>query len=194
MSQEIDQRCIWLSQYLDCDAELVQTAYKISGAINALDAQDNAQLRLDTEKLQSAEKYLQKTVTELHRISENEKLTQTLLNNNITKEAEDLLSKLSEIVNSREFLAKENTAKGGKNIKAHKIAYMVLHIFLERGWNIRYVVCSNTGEPTTNFGKAVQRALELFDTKSTRSESTDYANWQAPTLKIYREYRVSVTK
>ena len=42
MSQEIDQRCIWLSQYLDCDAELVQTAYKISGAISALDAQDNA--------------------------------------------------------------------------------------------------------------------------------------------------------
>ena len=72
MSQEIDQRCIWLSQYLDCDAELVQTAYKISGAISALDAQDNAQLRLDTEKLQSAEKYLQKAVTELHRISENE--------------------------------------------------------------------------------------------------------------------------
>ena len=129
MSLEIDQRCIWLSQYLNCDAELVQTAHQISGAIKALDAQDNAQLRIDTEKLQSAEKYLQKTVTELHRISENEKLTQTLLDNNITKEAEDLLSKLSEMVNSREFLAKENTAKGGKNIKAHKIAYMVLTFF-----------------------------------------------------------------
>ena len=51
MSLEIDQRCIWLSQYLNCDAELVQTAYRISGAINALDAQDNAQLRIDTEKL-----------------------------------------------------------------------------------------------------------------------------------------------
>ena len=56
MSQEIDQRCIWLSQYLNCDAQLVQTAYQISGAIKALDAQDNAQLRIDTEKLQSAEK------------------------------------------------------------------------------------------------------------------------------------------
>ena len=51
------------------------------------------------------------------------------MNNNIAKKAENLLSKLSEIVNSREFLAKENTAKGGKNIKAHKIAYMVLYIF-----------------------------------------------------------------
>ena len=193
MSLEIDQRCIWLSQYLNCDAELVQTAYQISGAIKALDAQDNAQLRIDTEKLQSAEKYLQKTVTELHGISENEKLTQTLLNKNITKEAENLLSKLSEIVTSREFLAKENTAKGGKNIKAHKIAYMVLHIFLKRGWNIRYGVCPNTGEPTTNFGKAVQKALQLFDTQSIRNESSRYANWQAPTLKIYREYRVSVT-
>ena len=123
----------------------------------------------------------------------NEKLTQTLLNKNITKEAENLLSKLSEIVTSREFLAKENTAKGGKNIKAHKIAYMVLHIFLKRGWNIRYGVCPNTGEPTTNFGKAVQKALQLFDTQSIRNESSRYANWQAPTLKIYREYRVSVT-
>lgn len=193
MSLEVDQRCIWFAEYLHCDAQLVQTAYQISGAIKALDAEDNAKLKTDTEKLQSAKKYLKKTVTELHLISESEKLTQNLLDVNIIEDTENLLSRLSELVRSREFLTEANTAKGGKNIKAHKIASMVLHIFLESGWSITYGVSPINGEPTTNFGKAVQKAFQIFDTRSRQTEISKYADWQAPTLKIYREYKASVT-
>ena len=92
---------------------------------------------------------------------------------------------LVSIIQSRKILKSDNDNKGGKEL-AHAIAMMTIKIFESANWPITFGVNDATGKPTTNYGKAVQRALEIFDVKSDRKPINkahpfpQYADWYAP--------------
>ena len=74
----VDQRCVWFSEYLQCDPLLVQQAYELSGAIRMLDRIESKELKSDIEYLNDALSHATKAASELEKLSNNEQITQTL--------------------------------------------------------------------------------------------------------------------
>lgn len=191
----IDQRCIWLAEYLGCEPILVQTAYENSGAISLLDRIAVTELNKDIQRLERAAKLISKAIEELDKLSIDEQLSQNISGTVIINDLNKISPVLDTIIHSRKTLKSENSNNGGKNELAHAIATMTLEIFENANWPITFGVNDATGKPTTDYGKAVVKALEIFDVKSDRKPITNiqpfpqYADWHAPAKAIYRKYR-----
>ena len=190
--QAIDQRCIWFAEYLKCEPSLVQTSYEESGAIRLLDRMDSIELKSDLQYLSDALSHTKKAANELNQLSNNEQITQTLAEGLILKELNETIVKLQSAVNSRRQLNNESPNSSGRNDKAHALANMTIRIFKMSGWNISFGTHPVSGDPNTNYCKAVKRALEIFDARSSNTKNdTSIANWKSPALEEFKKYKVS---
>ena len=192
--QAIDQRCIWFAEYLKCEPSLVQKSYEESGAISLLDRIAVTELNANIKHLERAAKLINEAIHELDKLSEIEKLSQNLAETVIIDDLNKITPALVSIIQSRKILKSDNDNMGGKNELAHAIAMMTIKIFESANWPITFGVNDATGKPTTNYGKAVQRALEIFDVKSDRKPITkahpfpQYADWHAPAKATFKKH------
>ena len=190
--QAIDQRCNWFAEYLKCEPSLVQTSYEESGAITLLDRMDSVELKSDLQYLSDALSHTKKAANELKQLSNNEQITQTLAEGLILKQLNETIVKLQSAVNSRRQLNNESPNSSGRNDKAHALANMTIRIFKVSGWSISFGTHPVSGEPNTNYCKAVKRALEIFDARSSNTKNdTSIANWKSPALEEFKKYKVS---
>lgn len=188
----IDQRCIWFAKYLKCDPSLVQESYEASGANRLLDRTDSITLKSDFGYLNKALSHAKKAADELAKLSNNEQITQTLAEGLIIEQLNETIGKLQSAVNSRRQLKIESPNSSGRNDKAHALANMTIQIFEKSRWNIGFGTDPVSGDPNTNYCKAVKKALEIFDARS-RNAGNDIliANWKSPALAEFKKYKVS---
>ena len=190
--QAIDQRCIWFAEYLKCEPSLVQKSYEESGAIRLLDRMDSIELKRDLEYLNDALSHTKKAANELDQLSNNEQITQTLAEGLILKQLNETIDKLQSAIHSRRLLNTESPNSSGRNDKAHALANMTIRIFKMSGWNVSFGTDPVSGDPNTNYCKAVKKALEIFDARSTNVRNdTLIANWKSPALEEFKKYKVS---
>ena len=188
----IDQRCIWFAEYLKCEPSLVQKSYEESGAIRLLDRMDSIELKSDLDYLNDALSHAKKAANALDQLSNNEQITQTLAEGLILKQLNETIVKLQSAINSRRQLNNESPNSSGRNDKAHALANMTIRIFKISGWNISFGTHPVSGDPNTNYCKAVKRALEIFDARSRNTKNdTSIANWKSPALEEFKKYKVS---
>ena len=192
MMQAIDQRCIWFAEYLKCEPSLVQKSYEESGAIRLLDRMDSIELKRDLEYLNDALSHTKKAANELDQLSNNEQITQTLAEGLILKQLNETIDKLQSAIHSRRLLNTESPNSSGRNDKAHALANMTIRIFKMSGWNVSFGTDPVSGDPNTNYCKAVKKALEVFDARSSNVRNdTLIANWKSPALEEFKKYKVS---
>ena len=188
----IDQRCIWFAEYLKCEPSLVQKSYEESGAIRLLDRMDSIELKSDLDYLNDALSHAKKAANALDQLSNNEQITQTLAEGLILKQLNETIVKLQSAINSCRQLNNESPNSSGRNDKAHALANMTIRIFKMSGWNISFGTHPVSGDPNTNYCKAVKRALEIFDARSRNTKNdTSIANWKSPALEEFKKYKVS---
>jgi len=191
----IDQRCIWFAAYLNCEPSLVQKHYEESGAIRLLDRIALSELNANIQRLERAANLINQATQELDKLCEIEKLSQNLAETVIIDDLNNITPALASIIKYRKILKSQNNNIGGKNELAHAIAMMTIKIFESANWPITFGVNDATGKPTTNYGKAVLKALEIFDVKSDRKPITEarpfpqYADWHAPAKATFKKYR-----
>lgn len=194
MMYAIDQRCIWFAEYLKCEPSLVQTSYEESGAIRLLDRMDSIELKSDLDYLSDALSHAKKAANALDQLSNNEQITQTLAEGLILKQLNETIVKLQSAINSRRQLNNESPNSSGRNDKAHALANMTIRIFKMSGWNISFGTHPVSGDPNTNYCKAVKKALEIFDARTVRGASDQkVAYWHSPASSEFRKYKASVT-
>ena len=190
--QAIDQRCIWFAEYLKCEPSLVQKSYEESGAIRLLDRMDSIELKRDLEYLNDALSHTKKAANELDQLSNNEQITQTLAEGLILKQLNETIDKLQSAIHSRRLLNTESPNSSGRNDKAHALANMTIRIFKMSGWNVSFGTDPVSGDPNTNYCKAVKKALEVFDARSSNVRNdTLIANWKSPALEEFKKYKIS---
>lgn len=188
----IDQRCIWFAEYLKCEPSLVQKSYEESGAIRLLDRMDSIELKRDLEYLNDALSHTKKAANELDQLSNNEQITQTLAEGLILKQLNETIDKLQSAIHSRRLLNTESPNSSGRNDKAHALANMTIRIFKMSGWNVSFGTDPVSGDPNTNYCKAVKKALEVFDARSSNVRNdTLIANWKSPALEEFKKYKIS---
>lgn len=191
----IDQRCIWFAEYLKCEPSLVQKHYEESGAIRLLDRIALTELNANIQRLERAANLINEAIQELDKLHEIEQLSQNLAGTVIIDDLNKITPALVSIIQDRKILKSQNDNIGGKNELAHAIAVMTIKIFESANWPITFGVNDATGKPTTNYGKAVVKALEIFDVKSDRKPITkaqpfpQYADWHAPAKAKFKKYR-----
>ena len=190
--QAIDQRCIWFAEYLKCEPSLVQKSYEESGAIRLLDRMDSIELKRDLEYLNDALSHTKKAANELDQLSNNEQITQTLAEGLILKQLNETIDKLQSAIHSRRLLNTESPNSSGRNDKAHALANMTIRIFKMSGWNVSFGTDPVSGDPNTNYCKAVKKALEVFDARSSNVRNdTLIANWKSPALEEFKKHKIS---
>jgi len=190
--QAIDQRCIWFAEYLKCEPSLVQKSYEESGAIRLLDRMDSIELKRDLEYLNDALSHTKKAANELDQLSNNEQITQTLAEGLILTQLNETIDKLQSAIHSRRLLNTESPNSSGRNDKAHALANMTIRIFKMSGWNVSFGTDPVSGDPNTNYCKAVKKALEVFDARSSNVRNdTLIANWKSPALEEFKKYKIS---
>ena len=194
MMDAVDQRCVWFSEYLQCDPLLVQQAYELSGAIRLLDRIESKELKSDIEYLNDALSHATKAASKLEKLSNNEQITQTLAEGIILNQLQETIYKLQTAINSRRQLNLDSPGNSGRNDKAHALANMTILIFESAGWNISFGTDPVSGDPNTNYCKAVKKALEIFDARTVRGASDQkVAYWHSPAFSEFRKYKASVT-
>ena len=88
----------------------------------------------------------------------------------------------------------DSPGNSGRNDKAHALANMTILIFERAGWNISFGTDPVSGDPNTNYCKAVKKALEIFDARTEPGAlGQEVAHWHSPALSEFRKYKVSVT-
>lgn len=190
--QAIDQRCIWFAEYLKCEPSIVQKSYEESGAIRLLDRMDSVELKRDLEYLNGALSHTKKAANELDQLSNNEQITQTLAEGLILIQLNETIDKLQSAIHSRRLLNTDSPNSSGRNDKAHALANMTIRIFKMSGWNVSFGTDPVSGDPNTNYCKAVKKALEIFNARSSNVRNdTLIANWRSPALEEFKKYRVS---
>jgi len=128
----------------------------------------------------------------LDQLSNNEQITQTLAEGLILKQLNETIDKLQSAIHSRRLLNTESPNSSGRNDKAHALANMTIRIFKMSGWNVSFGTDPVSGDPNTNYGKAVKKALEIFDARSSNVRNdTLIANWKSPALEEFKKYKVS---
>jgi hypothetical protein len=194
MMDAVDQRCVWFSEYLQCDPLLVQQAYELSGAIRLLDRIESKELKSDIEYLNDALSHATKAASKLEKLSNNEQITQTLAEGIILNQLQETIYKLQTAINSRRQLNLDSPGNSGRNDKAHALANMTILIFESAGWNISFGVHPESSDPNTNYCKAVKKALDIFDARTEPGASGQkVADWHSPALSEFRKYKAKVT-
>ena len=90
----IEQRCIWLAEYLQCNPQIVHSHYLKTGADTAIDSSQNDELKADLENLYIAENHAAKVLNALTKLSEISKTTQLLGGPKINEMAAELYRNL----------------------------------------------------------------------------------------------------
>jgi len=194
MMAAVDYRCVLFAEYLLCDPLLVQVAYELSSAIRLLDRIESKELKSDIEYLNGALSHATKAASEFERLSNNEQIMQTLAEGLIFKQLEETIVKLRIAINARHQLNLASPGNSGRNDKAHALANMTIRIFESARWNISFATDPVSGDPNTNYCKAVTKALEIFDARTVHGASDQkVAYWHSPAFSEFRKYKASVT-
>ena len=88
----------------------------------------------------------------------------------------------------RKSVIDRNPRKGNQDARADQIAELVAQIFISTN---RVVTFGHAeGEPTTDFGRAVQQALKICNNKRLEALRHDYiTNWRQPANKAFQRHR-----
>ncbi len=187
--------CKLLAANLKCDFDIVLSSFRKHKVYEAVDGLDKQTLDADIECLERALKHTRKTIeslSKLSQISTNKQLDTGLL---ISPKADELGTKLEIVLEQHKNIRRKNSTKGGLNYKALYIARMVADVINEQGKTITFGK-SPEGEPTTEYCRAVQNALNYFDVRTTqinrdrKSLDTELplADWQGPCERVWKEW------
>ena len=157
-----DRRHIEFSKLLGCSAELVEEAFLQVGVDNVPSRQDAHDLKKSIEIYGEAAKYIGKAVTALEGLSTLQKSTHQITNVDLVR---PLKTALEEVI-SWKVMAEQEKAKfrsnGPSNENAYKLAEFVAVIFDMLGMEVTCGTYPDTSEPSTKFGVAVKRAIEVY--------------------------------
>ena len=182
-----------LANALSCSPELVRFVWQELKLDNFEDVQDVKQLTeisktygqmiKQTEKL----KHLYGTLPEDERQRLNiEAQLQGFVHGADKLEAllNVLIRELNELMAHREHVKERNPIKGGKNPRADQLAELVARIFEETKRPITYGHREEL--PTTDFGRAVQKTIEICEAKLLDTDEGLYlSNWRQPAHKAF---------
>ena len=108
--------------------------------------------------------------------------------NKLARALNSIKEELSNLINHRDHVKERNPSKGGKDHKADQLAEFVAKIFEETNRPITYG--HRDTEPTTDFGRAVQKTLEICEAKLLdRDYKIHLSNWRQPAHKAFARRR-----
>ncbi len=111
-------------------------------------------------------------------------LGQQTQENNIEALLNDLNKELCGLLAHRKHVEERNPSRGGKDPRADQLAEFVACIFEASERPITYGHREN--KPTTDFGRAVQKTLEICDAILLETDYNIYpSNWRQPAYKAF---------
>lgn len=88
----------------------------------------------------------------------------------------------------RKSVIDRNPRKGNQDARADQVAELVALIFISTNRLVTFG--HDEGEPTTDFGRAVQQALKICNNKRLEALRHDYiTNWRQPANKAFQRHR-----
>ena len=188
----VNSRVRRLAEYLEIDPKIAQELYYQSELWNSIDGLEHKARKKELEHLRSLRKALAKHSTKF----EHQDVIQTTFRIdgfNLKKTLAHLEEQLELMISFGEAKMREETS-GTRAIKrAYEVARFVAELFVVDGRYVGYGVQPLDGnEPSTPFGRAVKKALSIFEVyetpNNTISEIT-IVNWRSPAARIAAEHR-----
>lgn len=161
--QCFDRRHIEFAKYLNIPAEFVEEIYLRVGVDQTPDREERHELADAITKFTQAIGHLRKAEQAIDSLPESEKIVLTMTNSDCLNDIAVIADRLSSIKGSREKLASNAAGRGPRNSKADRFADFVAILFEEIGRDIRIGTNPYSSDPNTEFGRAVQTGLELYE-------------------------------
>jgi hypothetical protein len=162
----VDRRNEELAAYLQCDASLVEAVYATSATAIVPDPEEAQETTKTTESYENALKHFERFEEALAQLPDIERAVLELQNDRwaqtIRTIKQEMLSSLSIAKRRKERAA----GRGPTNHKANAIAEFVAQVFEKLNRPITFGISGHDDGPSTDFGKAVQKCLAIYDVRA----------------------------
>ena len=202
---EASASSIALASYLNCNPELVEHYVDLAGCWIEATAENIKEDKRVAVIYADALKLVERAKKKLATLPNDELRILELAGSNMLKVTDALELELSSISKHRNEITKRENIVGNRNPLAYKLADAVSAIFKYLERPITFGVSpSNNDEPSTEFGRAVQKAFEFFyvykptrpltdDQKSERKNDGKWtpviASWRDPAKAAWKKYK-----
>lgn len=171
----IDRRNEEFAAYLQCDASLVEEVYTTSATAIIPDPEEAQETRQTIEIYKTAIKHFERFEEALGQLPDIERgvfeLQKGHWSEAVPTVKEGILSSLAVAERRKERAA----GQGRTNHKANAIAEFVALVFEKLNKPITFGISGYDEGPNTEFGKAVQKCLEIYNVRAAPIKTIHYA-------------------
>jgi len=188
-----------MAEYLSCDPKIVFDLYYELKIDAFSDLETVARLKPDAEKYETALAHVKKANSALGKLSSFEHAVFDIAKSQLLQNLKDAELELEGSVKIISTMISRSKTIGSRNKKADAIAELIAQIFIKLDRPISFGVSSMSTKnlPSTDFGRAVQKGLEIFHVygfpvdENGKHELGPRANWRSPAKRAFQKVRNS---
>ena len=173
--QFIDRRNEEFAVYLQCDALLVEEVYTISATAFIPDPEEAQETTKTLKTYRKALKHLERLEEALRQLPDIEHGVFELQRGHWSEALPTLKEGMLSSVGVAERRKERAAGQGPTNHKANAIAEFVAQVFEKLNKPITFGISGHDEGPNTDFGKAVQKCLEIYNVRAAPIKTIHYA-------------------
>ena len=173
--QFIDRRNKEFAAYLQCDALLVEEVYTTSATALVPDPEEAQETRQTVETYKMAMKHFERFEAALAQLPEIEHGVFELQRDHWSKTLPILKDEMLSSLGVAERRKERAAGQGRTNHQASAIAEFVAQVFEKLHKPITFGISGHGEGPNTDFGKAVQKCLEIYNVRAAPIKTIHYA-------------------
>lgn len=158
-----DHRHIAFGEYLGCSAEFVEETYLDEGLSSIPDRSENDELKTSIAMYKTAHSALVRAQTALSQLPEMQQVAHKISGEDFGSQLKEMIERVSTWEASMVRIKARSTGNGRQDLHAEQFGEFVARLFEELGKGITFGIQPDTDEPSTAFGRAVQRGIEIYD-------------------------------
>lgn len=167
-----DRRHIAFAEYLGCSAEFVEETYLNEGLSSIPDRSENDVLKTSIAMYKTAYKSLVRAQTALKQLPETQQVAHKIAGEDFGSQLKQMIESVSNWEAAMVRVKARSTGNGRQDLHAEQFGEFVARLFEVLGKGITFGIQPDTDEPSTAFGRAVQRGIEIYDIRQLpKSES-----------------------
>ena len=191
-----DYGIISMAEYLSCEPKIIFDLFNELKIDSFSDLETMARLKPDAVKYETALANVKKANSALEKLSRFEHAVFDIAQSRLLQNLTDAELELEGLVKRISATISKSKSIGSRNKKADAIAELLAQIFIKLDRPITFGVSSMSTKnlPSTDFGRAVQKGLEIFHVygfpvdENGKNELGPRANWRAPAERAFQKF------
>lgn len=171
----VDRRNEEFAAYLQCDASVVEAVYTTSATAIVPDPEEAQETRQTVEAYKKAIKHFERFEEALAQLPDIERGVFQIQRNHWSEAIPTLKEEMLSSLRVAKARKERATGKGPTNHKANAIADFVAKVFEKLNKPITFGISGHGEGPNTDFGRAVQKCLEIYDVRAAPIKIIHYA-------------------